>query len=70
MSEIDFQKLIKTYGTYNFYFELTTQSNYVYLTSNLVANATNEDGIPIATWCIWHRVWGNRVYWLGGIVGK
>lgn len=66
----DFEKLIKKYGSYNFNFELTTQSNYVYLASNLVATATNNDGIPIATWCEWYRIWGNWVYKLSGISGN
>lgn len=45
----DFSKLIKISGKYNYAFNFYTQTNYVYLASNLVAEAKDiETGFPLA----------------------
>lgn len=45
----DFSKLIKISGKYNYSFNFYTQTNYVYLASNLVAEAKDkESGFPFA----------------------
>lgn len=45
----DFSKLITVYGEYNYEFKFFTQTNYVYLASNLVAEAKDKGtGLPFA----------------------
>ena len=67
----DFSKLIKITGKYNYEFNFYTQTNYVYLASNLVAEAKDkETGLPFAMRCKWQRVRGNRIYNMNTIHGN
>ena len=54
----------------NFNFVLQTQTNYEYLASNLVAEAFEDNRIPIAIRCTWKRVKGKRVYKMNQIKGN
>lgn len=67
----DFSKLIKITGKYNYDFNFYTQTNYVYLASNLVAEAKDkETGFPAAIKCKWQRLRGNRIYNMNTIHGN
>lgn len=67
----DFSKLIKISGKYNYSFDFYTQTNYVYLASNLVAEAKDKNtGLPFAVKCKWQRIRGTRIYNLNGIGGN
>lgn len=67
----DFSKLIQISGKYNYEFDFFTQTNYVYLASNLVAEAKDkETGLPIAFKCRWQRARGARIYNLNAITGN
>ena len=67
----DFSKLITIYGEFNYEFKFFTQTNYVYLASNLVAEAKDkETGLPFAMKWKWQRIRGKRVYNLNAIHGN
>ena len=67
----DFSKLITVYGEYNYEFKFFTQTNYVYLASNLVAEAKDKGtGLPFAMKWKWQRIRGKRVYNLNAIHGN
>ncbi|CAI2362673.1 unnamed protein product [Moneuplotes crassus] len=53
-----------------FNFTLETQTNYEYLASNLVAEAFEDNRVPIAIRCTWKRVKGKRVYKMNDITGN
>jgi chromosome segregation ATPase len=67
----DFSKLIKITGKYNFNFNFYTQTNYVYLASNLVAEAIDKStNLPVAMKYKWQRIRGNRIYNMNTIHGN
>lgn len=68
----DFSKLIKiTQVKCNYDFNFYTQTNYVYLASNLVAEAKDKvTGFPCAMKCKWQRIRGKRIYNLNAIHGN
>jgi len=67
----DFSKLIQISGKYNYAFDFYTQTNYVYLASNLVAEAKDkETGLPFAMKCKWQRIRGSRIYNINSIGGN
>jgi hypothetical protein len=67
----DFSKLIQISGKYNYNFDFYTQTNYVYLASNLVAEAKDKNtGFPFAMKCKWQRIRGKRIYNLNAISGN
>ncbi len=67
----DFAKLIQISGKYNYNFEFYTQTNYVYLASNLVAEAKDKDtGLPLAMKYQWQRIRNTRIYNLNAIAGN
>lgn len=67
----DFSKLIQISGKYNYEFDFYTQTNYVYLASNLVAEAKDKTtGLPVAIKCKWQRIRGKRIYNLNAIHGN
>lgn len=49
MNSFKRKSLVKTWGDHNFNFCLQTQTNYEYLASNLVAEAFEQNRVPIAT---------------------
>ena len=53
---------IKKYGKVNFEFNLFSESNYIYVTSNLVAEAIDpRSGLPFPARYVWYRVRGKQV---------
>ena len=70
MKSIKNKSLVKIWGDHNFNFTLQTQTNYEYLASNLVAEAYEQNWVPIAIQCVWKRVKGKRVYIMKDIKGN
>lgn len=64
------KSLVKVWGDHNFNFSLQTQTNYEYLASNLVAEAFEQNRVPIAIQCTWKRLRGKRTYKMSEIKGN
>jgi hypothetical protein len=70
VAQLKKKSLVKTWGDHTFSFILQTQANYEHLSSNLVAEAFEQNRVPIATKCIWKRIKDNRTYKMNDIKGN